>query len=90
MPITKRKKPQDVMTPSDLIADAIEEVKQNIASLNEELKQAKIHQKELERDYKAAKEREDAEAQEMELMTIAALIQKSGMGIEEVKEKLGL
>ena len=30
------------------------------------------------------------EAQEMELMTIAALIQKSGLGIEELKEKLGL
>lgn len=90
MPIPKRKKMQDVMRPSEAIASEMEETRATISSLNEEIKQAKAHLKELERDFKTVKEREDAEAQEMELMTIAALIQKSGFTIEQVKEKLEL
>ncbi len=90
MPIAKRKKTQDVMRPSEIIASEMDETRESISSLNEEIKQAKAHLKELERDFKAAREREEAEAQEMELMTIAALIQKSGFTIEQVKQKLEL
>ena len=90
MAISKRKKIQDVMRPSELIANEIEEVKTSITDLNDEIKKAKVHLKELEKDYKDAREREEAEAHEMELMTIAALIQKSGYTVDQVKEKLEL
>ena len=90
MPMAKRKKPQDVMTPSELIAQEIDETKEKINSLNEEIKQAKNHLKDLEKDLKAAREREEADAKEMELMTMAALLQKSGLTVEQLKEKLEL
>ena len=55
-----------------------------------ELKEARQQLKELEKDLKTVRAREEQEAKENELLTIAALLQKSGLTSEEVREKLGL
>ncbi|MBQ1491046.1 MAG: hypothetical protein IIZ39_03735 [Blautia sp.] len=90
MALVKRKSVSDVMTPSGAIAQAIEEKKEEINTLNASLKEAKARLKELEKDFKDVKAREEEEARENEIMLLAAVIQKSGLSIEEVKEKLSL
>ena len=95
MPILKRPAATtaagtQVLSPSGAIAVAIEEKKTEINDLNNALKEAKARLKELEKDYKEVKAREEEEARENEIMLLAAVIQKSGLSVEEVKEKLSL
>ena len=86
----RKKTIQNVLTPSAAIEEAINEKKEEIVKLNADLKEAKQQLKELERDFKTVLAREEAEAKENELLTLAALLQKSGLTVEEVREKLGV
>jgi archaellum component FlaC len=88
--MARRKTVQNVLTPSAAIAEAIAEKKEEISKLNQDLKDAKQQLKELEKDFKTVRAREEQEARENELLTLAALLQKSGMSVEEIKEKLEL
>ena len=88
--MVRKKTLQNVLTPSAAIEEAINEKKEEIAKMTAELKEARQQLKELEKDLKTVRAREEQEAKENELLTIAALLQKSGLTSEEVREKLGL
>ena len=88
--MARKKTLQNVLTPSAAIEEATNEKKEEIAKMTAELKEARQQLKELEKDLKTVRAREEQEAKENELLTIAALLQKSGLTSEEVREKLGL
>lgn len=79
---TKRRSKSEVIT-SKMIA-----IDDKIAELQKKIDELKASKEQLNASLAAIKEKEDKEAEEKNLKEVAALIKKSGMSMEEVKEIL--